>query len=133
MKTKSNKKIILESMAARIRELETQVEKQGNTNDAINSLNTSLIESFARYFTDKGDAAQLLEFERHIDKLLLEYDTILQPDVLYAYLGVFETVKWDDLLDNDNIYDDNRKANVNSKIKSYQEQLQKWVDGGRES
>lgn len=133
MKRKSNKKIVRESLTARIRELEAQVEQQNKTAVTINSLNASLNLSFSRYFTDTNDISELLAFERHTDKLLAEHNTPQSAslDVLYAYLEVFEAVDRDGLLeaDADNAFGSEDRIRIKANITAYQSQLKQWANG----
>lgn len=135
---KSDHDIIVESMAARIRELEGELAAAANisheNSEKAYDLNNGIKIALSDFIVEStGDNTTLLDFDQYIDRHINRL-SIFQPDLLDAYLWVFEGL----------INDDKLKANkhtglsqadverIKANAREYRSQLRHWDKTGEE-
>lgn len=134
---KSDDQVVIESMAARIRDLEAQLENQARESheksEADYHFHTGTAIRFSNFMVRHLSITDLLAFEKHVDMELARYRAF-QPDTLNAYLWIFEY-----MLDNDaglkKLKDNLEKADfdrISSNADKYREQLRHWEKTGEE-
>lgn len=124
---KSNDTVIIESMAARIRELEGQLSQQQQSIDTKNDCNIGAKSTLSDFIREQLGADTLLDFERFIE-VKLARNTSVQPDLLDAYLWVFEIAYDEGLLEPSakNSLDEESSARLISNVRKYRAQLKAW-------
>ena len=133
---KSNDQIIIESMADRIRQLEKSLAEQAKQaheeSEAAHSFHAATSLAFAHFILDKSSVDEFLAFEQHINEMLARHSTF-QPDVLDAYLWVFEMAldDVDGLLNLDERLDKADFDRIEANVKKYDKQLEHWKKTGK--
>lgn len=134
-KAKSDNDIVIEAMTARIRELEQSLETQARElhekSEAAHEYHSATALAFAHFILDKSDVDEFLAFEQHIDSMLARFSKF-QPDVLNAYLWVFEMAldDVDGLINLDERLDKVDFDRIAANVEKYNEQLLHWEKTG---
>ena len=127
---KSDNTIIIESMAARIRDLEEEARKSNEKADIKSDFEAGVKSAFSKFITQKQSADNFLEFESHINHELTRFSKF-QPDILEAYLWVFEIANDEGLLEYAvSGLDDKSRARILGNIEKYRAQLKHWEKTG---
>ena len=130
MKSKSNDTVIIEAMAARIRELEGQIENQHLAAEEKYNFNSSVKSAFSEYITDKNSGDTFLDFEKHINALIGKYRSF-QPALLEVYLWVFEIAMDEGLLNpSASGLDKASSERIINNVVKYRAQLKHWEQTG---